>query len=297
MYAVEYPLPSIATQDASLDACAPTLPSTTLRLQNTKKQVQLFRDTRGVSQWRAAVSQTPPPKWNLGSKKPVSRGYFKLYEIIKACAIKPPDRSLHLCEAPGGFLEATLDAFPDVRAQATTLESGPPMSSRFGDHRVALDETDLLHERARAELEDLFTDQRVDLVTADGGFAFRDLDNAEEEALPLVRAQIDVALRTLARGGSFVLKIFGCSTSESVTSLATLCASFAFTSLYKPTLSRPTNSELYVVCREFLGVRAVVTPPPTWSVELSRIVDAFYEKQRLALEEILSQRPLKRGRQ
>ena len=63
-----------------------------------------------------------------------------------------------------------------------------------------------------------------------------------------------------------------------------LCARFRTVFLAKPTLSRPTNSERYLVCEGFSGKRGGdADATETWWKAVRPIVDAMLEEQRGAL--------------
>ena len=179
------------------------------RLQPAKERVRVYMDTVGEAAWRRVVHQPDPP-WPVPRARPSSRADYKMYEIGKVCVLPPARTSLHLCEAPGGFVDACVDLYgPDLKWRAASLGAarGAP---RFAPHLAGagrVSEGDLLDARVRDELVATAPSRGVDLVTADGA-APMDHARLEESAAPLAEAQADVALRVGAQGGTFVLKVF-----------------------------------------------------------------------------------------
>ena len=130
----------------------------------------------------------------------------------------------------------------------------------------------------------------ADLVTADGAV---EMDHAhlEREHLPLLVAQVQVALRLLRPGGALVVKFFEGLTVGTAQVLAELTHRFEAVSLIKPTSSRPTNSERYAVARGRLPeappletpARALVLAAP-WRDHLAHHAGAMARRQAGALE-------------
>lgn len=104
-------------------------------------------------------------------------------------------------------------------------------------------------------LKDLFDEDKLDFITADGGFdEGNDYNNKEQLHYPLFLVEITYALHLLKRNGNFLIKFFDTFTETSLDLLWLLASSFKEFSIYKPYTSRPTNSEKYIICKGFLGV-------------------------------------------
>lgn len=90
------------------------------------------------------------------------------------------------------------------------------------------------------------------LVTADGGFdEGSNFNNKEQLHYTLILSEIYAALSLQKRGGHFVLKVFDIFTETSVHLMYLLSSAYKSVSVYKPKTSRPTNSEKYIVCKDF----------------------------------------------
>ncbi|KAL3093705.1 hypothetical protein niasHS_006267 [Heterodera schachtii] len=100
---------------------------------------------------------------------------------------------------------------------------------------------------------------KFDLVTADGGFDCADNPSCQELLmLPLIKRQIQIALKCLRPGGTFLLKVFTFFEREMVALIASLCAAFREVRCTKPPSSKPSNSEVYLLCLDFIGCSSSV---------------------------------------
>jgi hypothetical protein len=88
----------------------------------------------------------------------------------------------------------------------------------------------------------------ANLVTADGGFEWKDENLQEQEVFPLVIGEILTALYILAKGGNFICKVYETFTQLNVKLLCLLGLLFKSVYIVKPLMSHKSNSERYVVC-------------------------------------------------
>jgi 23S rRNA U2552 (ribose-2'-O)-methylase RlmE/FtsJ len=93
--------------------------------------------------------------------------------------------------------------------------------------------------------------KKADLVTADGGFEWKNENYQEQEAYALILGEIIGALSIQAKGGSFVLKVFETFTHTTIKLIYLLASFYDECYLYKPFFSRATNSEKYIICKGF----------------------------------------------
>lgn len=91
----------------------------------------------------------------------------------------------------------------------------------------------------------------ADLVTADGSFEWDDDNFQEQEGYQLILGEIIAALRVQAKDGNFILKIFETFTLPSIKMVYLLSSFYEQTYIYKPFLSRISNSEKYLICKGF----------------------------------------------
>jgi len=213
--------------------------------------------------------------------KPLSRSYFKMTEMLELINFFGTFRSenvrgAHVCEGPGGFIEALFDeAFKNKKKVQTsiamTLKSkqsnvpGWKRASQFlqknRNVRILYGEDDT-GDIMKPENQQYFIDYcihpnyggKMNLFTADGGFDFS-CDYTKQESLifPLLLASTKIGFEVLRKGGVFILKLFDFYEKATVDLLYLLSCHFQEWTLYKPATSRPCNPEQYFIGKGFTG--------------------------------------------
>ena len=90
------------------------------------------------------------------------------------------------------------------------------------------------------------------LITADGGFdEGTDFNNKEQLHYLLILSEIYSAISLQDFSGHFILKVFDIFTNTSIQLLYLLNLCYDEVYIYKPKTSRPTNSEKYIICKNF----------------------------------------------
>ena len=226
-------------------------------LQARKADVGEFKAQHSTSVWYSRVRGG-----NTAQARPhINRAELKFHEIHALVQYRKPSTSLHLCDAPGGFLYAAVQTFGcQWRASSLVGGAGVPCFHKLvrtlpnGRLVQAPSGGDVRLPEVRAFICRQ-CDEPVDLITADGAFD-NEHDHANEElnSLPLFESQIRVALAVQAKDGTFILKIFdGCLLrTHELIALLRLC--YQCVAIVKPVSSRSVNSERYVVCTQFVGV-------------------------------------------
>lgn len=209
--------------------------------------------------------------------KPLSRSYFKMIEMLHVLKFfeKLPKasqkvNSAHVAEGPGGFIEAFLDKasdnrllvsrslamtlkptnnhIPGWRRTFSYLQKHPEIKIHYGEDGTG----NIYTPENQKSFVGLCDPQRVHLFTGDGGFDFSvDYEKQEQSVYPLLIASAIIGVQVLLIDGMFVLKLFDIFSvpTQHFLRLVTLC--FKEWTLYKPSTSRPCNSERYLLCRGF----------------------------------------------
>jgi 23S rRNA U2552 (ribose-2'-O)-methylase RlmE/FtsJ len=248
-----------------------------IEVLDSKNEWEFLKRTSNPYELVFSQSQDVRIPQSICSLKPLSRSFFKMIEILSVMDFfrrhlltgKKTIKSAHVCEGPGGFIEAliylsTRHTCTVEDAWAMTLK--PTKTNIPGWKRAYhfLKKSPMVHiEYGQDDTGDIMvpvnqgafldkTRARCNIFTADGGFDFSEhYGTQEEEVLPLLISSALIGLQTLIKGGDFVLKIFDTETKATMDLLALLASCFDQWTLYKPGLSRPCNAEKYFLGKGF----------------------------------------------
>ena len=298
MLASEIPIPRASLRSRTDgDIVDDRSASARAKLSKQKSRVPGVQERIGQRRWRHLVNAPSVMERMNQGRGVINRAYHKLHEMVMSCALSPVTTSVHLCEAPGGFVQCTFDHLrtgPDWTWRAVTLQDGVPVSSEsamFQHGNFLFADVLTQNEYVITTLRETFPNG-VELVTADGATAMQH-DHIEQEHYPLALAQTRISLHCLSKNGTFVLKLFECLHPCTRDLIARLTQCFDSVSLMKPGSSRPTNSERYLVCRSFDGCTRNLEElecvhAEGWMVEYTNIVDGLARRQQSALETIFA---------
>lgn len=215
------------------------------------------------------IFTSPNAPYNVSKYSPVSRSFFKLWEILhdfKTEIFKDDTdnmRCLFLAEGPGGFVEAMMkfrhDYFPSAQDTfyGITLKSNNNKTIpdwKYKNTSLSIiygkDGTGNLYNPDNIQhLCDTLGEGSMDFITADGGFDFSSDFNCQEEmSLRLLTCEIYAGMRMQREGGTLIVKVFDIFNPFSINLLKTVCNCYDTSKLVKPLTSRPANSEKYLVC-------------------------------------------------
>jgi 23S rRNA U2552 (ribose-2'-O)-methylase RlmE/FtsJ len=304
MLAVEVPVTRAALSE-SAPADDEEAEAVVARLQRLKAFVPLAQERVGRRRWETAAQAPCATERFSRGRRVISRAYHKMYEIHLSCALPLPETSVHLCESPGGFVQCLGDLLrigtPHELPWSWTAVSLPagngapaPSTELLPVHRGRFLDGDVLGGLDACMA--MLPEGGADLVTADGAAAM-DHGHLEAEHLPLLVAETRLALHCLRPGGTFVVKFFEGLSHDTLAWMAWVTTRFRRVSVIKPTSSRPTNSERYLVCRERLDAGEAEDAPPGewrrvstprgWREETARTLHRFASEQCSAMERAL----------
>ena len=243
------------------------------KITNKEKQWDTYK--KYTNPYEYIHTLVPGKKKSVSVKKPLSRSYFKMIELMNMFGLDNPTsaahtKTFHLAEGPGGFIQAICK-----------LRKGNPDNRYYG--MTLLDENDdnnipawkksnqFLKENPNVIIEcgedgtgnilspDNFRyvvekyGSTMDIITADGGFDFSmDFNQQEIFIAKLLFAQVAYAINLQKKGGTFILKIFDSFMMHTIDILYLLSSFYENVFIIKPHTSRYGNSEKYVVCIGFL---------------------------------------------
>ena len=199
---------------------------------------------------------------NISKKKPISRSYFKILEIIKYFDITGFKKIDSIAEAPGGFIEFFNER--DCEINAISLVSNDNSIPHW-NHNIVKD-NNIKIISGKDKTGDIYKLENIlyyikcsgkntrDIVTGDGGFDYTmDFGNQELDSYPLIFSEVLMALLLLKTGGIFICKFFDILHIKTIKLLYILRISFDSLYIVKPSMSRTTNSEKYVICIGYKG--------------------------------------------
>lgn len=203
------------------------------------------------------------------SQRPISRAYFKLSELIIDHNLDLNCNTLHLAEAPGGFIESCINYKKKTYNQLNTLYTFslhdtnrdiPMYQERISSEKNVVilsnreNRGDLYSFKNIQYLIDNLKNKQIKFITCDGGFAEKnDFSSKEHLHHKLIYHQLLTSLFILENNGSLVVKFFDIFTELSFDFVYILSFLFDKVFICKPHTSRPTNSERYIVCK-FLNI-------------------------------------------
>lgn len=199
-----------------------------------------------------------------------NRAFYKILEIVALFPTLYPcltnNRTLHLCEAPGNFIDGVSFLAKQTNDWHASSLRGPKNITFYSHHleakktnghaRVIFGEDGTGNITHAENSERLICENgvhRATLVTGDGGFQLDDqeYEEQEERSHQLWAAELYTALRALAPGGALVLKIFHGAHEITHALMALLLPLFGAVHLVKLRTSRICNGECYVVAEGF----------------------------------------------
>lgn len=216
-------------------------------------------------------STVPNTSHSVCKLNPLSRSFFKMIELINTLNLFDGFpmycRTFHLAEGPGGFVEATSyirQCKYDTYYAMTLIDDenqtvpGWKKSKHFLNNN-----SNVIIEKGRDGTGNIMNpdnlkycynmyNNSIDFITADGGFDFSsDFNNQELISGKLMFSQIAFAFAMQKRGGHFVIKFFDIFTKSSIDMIYFLSMVYNQVYIVKPNTSRYTNSEKYIVCKDF----------------------------------------------
>lgn len=206
-------------------------------------------------------------KKNVSQDIPISRSYFKMKEMILKYNLIEKNNNYKitcLAEAPGGFIQSFLSYKTVSEINGITLISDNSKIPYW--HRSLFNKERIYFHSGTEKNGDLYSLKNVlsfigklgqssmDIVTGDGGFDYSgNYNDQEKDSLKLIYSEIFVAINIQKKGGVFICKIFDIFCKETWQLLYVLYMSYEKISIYKPCISRLSNSEKYIVCQGFKG--------------------------------------------
>ena len=217
---------------------------------------------------------------NICGIVPVSRSYFKLYEILQdTIGIRDNGYAACIAEGPGGFIHCLNDHTKKV-IYGITLISQSNKSIPFWNQQIISNLNNKLFygENNSGDIYQLeiskgfinyINNNLCTLITADGGFDYsNDYKSPEDSSYRLIFSEIYIALNIQENKGNFIIKMFDLFNYKTIQLLYILYICYDKITIHKPSTSRRSNSEKYVICSCFNGCNS----------NILKIMERVYDK-------------------
>ena len=215
------------------------------------------------------IYEDPGSSFNLRDNSPlkkfvISRAFYKLWEILEAIKVPMISETFHICDAPGGFVQAAVyytknrcDVYHTMSLKNNSYDV-PSYNIKFLkkiSNKINIldvsEDNDITDIQTILKTVKLLRGNRIGFITADGGINDVDYNNKETSHIKLISCQILLSLLVLQDNGVFILKVFDTFSEDTMMIVSLLVSVFDTVSISKPVTSRPTNSEKYILCEGF----------------------------------------------
>ena len=208
-------------------------------------------------------------EYSLVKYKPISRSYYKMCEIITD-QFKLNNKNVSFCflaECPGGFIDYIINSrkhlFQNDTYYTISLISDKKSIPNYYLLKNKYKNINFLNGQDGTgnicnieNIKYLKQNIKVDFVTADGGFDFTDnYEEQEKNVSKLIFCEIISAFSILNKDGSFILKVFDLYSVLSFNHIYLLSLYFEEILITKPFISKPANSEKYIICKKFKSIK------------------------------------------
>jgi 23S rRNA U2552 (ribose-2'-O)-methylase RlmE/FtsJ len=252
------------------------------KLQELKNRIEPFHHDNRWDEYKKicnpfeyVYSPTNQPVKSISKYHPISRSFFKLWEILCDFEIDnyaSPKRTswkiANLAEGPGGFMDC-INYYRKCNRDISYGITLPPTHDDipswkkiekkkrriFNFQNIHIYYGNLYYPSELNEYRHLFRDGKADFITADGGFDYStDFNHQEQQSFRMIFAEIVMALSIQKMNGNFVIKVFDILTEFTQKLLYILTIYYEDVYIVKPYTSRSANSEKYVYCSNFRGI-------------------------------------------
>lgn len=217
---------------------------------------------------------------NIANINPISRSFFKLWEILYDFKFIIPHniknlKTAHIAEGPGGFIECIYKYLSKNKIDISTEIHGITLLSdnrnipKWKIRKNFIDKFNIKLNDTHGSSSDLYKINNIntfiknvsltsdntnccDFVTADGGFDFSENYNTQEnDFIIFLICEIYIIFNILKDNGNAVIKLYDIYSRNTMKILYILTLFFDEVFIIKPFSSRPANSEKYVLCKSF----------------------------------------------
>lgn len=235
-------------------------------LSKTKKEIDKYEKSwdkakKDSHKYEYIYTSSNSNKNVCGIKLIASRSYFKIIELLKDNDIDIDYKNiLCIAEGPGGFLQYLSNRYNNNSLYGITLISKDknvpywsPIIYKNKDINLitGIDKDGDLYKMSN--INSFVNDvPKCDLITSDGGIDYSQNYNSQELlSYKLLYCEIYTNFKLQKEGGNFIIKFFDILYYNTLQLLYLLYLSYDEIIISKPNTSRLSNSEKYIVCKNY----------------------------------------------
>lgn len=241
-----------------------------IKLENTKKKIDEYSDK--WEEYKKILNDYEYIYYNTNINnnickynKSISRAFYKLHEILHEFYIINNNNNNITCiaEGPGGFIQSFLYNFKNINnINGITLKSS---DSKIPDWHYFIKnykKVQLLYginkngdicnmDNIRSIINEIGINSQ-DIITCDGGIDYsNDYNSQEILSYDLIYSEIILSLHIQKENGTLILKIFDIGYYKTLQLIYILYMCYDNIYIYKPSTSRKSNSEKYLICKKY----------------------------------------------
>ena len=201
----------------------------------------------------------------LDKKRRINRAFYKLLEIHDKFNILTFKRDTlgFICESPGGFIECAKHVKDNERCiylAQSLKDSECHFCNKVKEYTKVFYGPDNSGDILKIGTIEDFVNKvscfnNCDVITGDGGFdVSENYIKQEQLSFRLIFCQIVTGIGCLKLEGDLICKIFESYTLPTIELIFILKKYFVNVFIFKPLISRPCNSERYIIAKNFKGI-------------------------------------------
>jgi 23S rRNA U2552 (ribose-2'-O)-methylase RlmE/FtsJ len=203
---------------------------------------------------------------NISKIVPISRSFFKLTEMIHDHQLITNENKKCFCiaEAPGGFIQSLLRFNNITDIYGITLISDNSEIPHWNTNILKENKVKILKGVNKngdiCDIKNVLSvinelgHESIDFITGDGGFDYSsDYNKQEYNSIPLIYSEIFLSLNIQKKNGTFICKIFDIFNKTTIQLIYILSKCYHNIFFHKPSISRISNSEKYIICIGYKG--------------------------------------------
>lgn len=190
--------------------------------------------------------------FNMNNTDNVSRNFYKIWEILFMFNIVPSKMQLISLDYDQSFITAIIN-FREKLNDGIKNDNIYYLTSNKDTKKISNLINIITHNENDLSFINSLKTKKINgnLITANIKVKWNENNIQEQEAYIILLYKIIINLKLQEESGTFIIKIYDIYTMVTVKILYLLSSFYEETYIYKPYLSRISNTEKYVICKNF----------------------------------------------